>query len=361
MEAGMKSAVRADADAWSLPRSRSRGRPCSRACTLSGMEAGVESGTDTDTRSSVRHARCPLGFSEMQIAILSVLKARPPIIAYWQIAEKVASGYGLAATEGAVRGALERLYRRGFLIRSRAAAGKAQGNRYGFASEPCPHISPYTPIMEFGTDPDMEPVAQSGENAVRSILEEKIDRKNLSISSGEDENLKTVHKLEALTEDDVAYHWPNLAKAGFGTCQIRQIVHRLPQVDMGLENIMQGLTHAEWELENGAMRDKSGQQVSKPVDWVFSILAKQGYYRRPEGYVSPQEQAELDAAEEEKRTAAAHETRKKAAFDAWLAGLPPEERASITAQPGSAIKLPEDTALRLHFKSEIWPKILAQS
>ena len=64
---------------------------------------------------------------------------------------------------------------------------------------------------------------------------------------------------------------------------------------------MQGLTHAEWELEHGAMRDKSGAPVASPVDWIFTSLSKNGYYRRPAGYVSPQEQAELDAAEEAKR------------------------------------------------------------
>jgi hypothetical protein len=65
------------------------------------------------------------------------------------------------------------------------------------------------------------------ENAASSILEEKTDRKNLSLSSGEDERQKAIRSLEALTEDDIAFHWPELARQGFGTDQIRQILNRL--------------------------------------------------------------------------------------------------------------------------------------
>lgn len=207
-------------------------------------------------------------------------------------------------------------------------------------------------------EPNTKPATQSSENAPPSILEEKIERKNLSFSSEEDASSLAIRKLEALTEDDLAFHWPNLAKVGFGTCQIRQIIGHLTKVNIGLEKVIQGLNHAEWELETGDMRDKSGAPVVSPLDWVFTSLSRNGYYRRPAGYVSPQEQAELDAAEEAKRRTEACEVRQKAEFDAWSAVLLPEERVAITAPPG-AFPMPEDTALRLHFKSHVWPKILA--
>jgi hypothetical protein len=155
----------------------------------------------------------------------------------------------------------------------------------------------------------------------------------------------------------MAFHWPRLAKAGFGTCQIRQIIDWLGQVNIGLENVRQGLTHAEWELEAGNMRDKSGQQVSKPVDWVFAILAKQGYYRKPEGYVSPSEQAELDAAEEAKKIASAHEEHLRAECDAWVIRLSPEERLAIQGGQSGPARIPGDVALRNHFRAVVWPKI----
>ena len=72
------------------------------------MDAASHAGMEPPAKTAVRKVRCPLGFSEMQIAILSLLKAQPALIAYWQIAEAIARVYGIGTTEGAVRGALER-------------------------------------------------------------------------------------------------------------------------------------------------------------------------------------------------------------------------------------------------------------
>lgn len=342
---------------WSQARGPARNRPCSRACMQTGADATALPSTQTTVKSAVRKTRCPLGFSEMQIAILSLLKAQPALIAYWQIAEAIARVYGIGATEGAVRGALERLGRRGFLIRSRVAAGRAQGNRYAFSADPCPHITPPC-FTESGMEASTEPDAASGIKPVPSLLEEKRDRRDLSVFSGTRDAPTASHRLESLSEEDVAFHWPNLAKAGFGTCQIRQILARLFQVGMGAENLAQGLTYAEWELEHGTMRDKNGEPVSHPLNWVFSSLARTGYYRRPQGYISPLEQAEIDAAEEEERLKKARDVRKKSAFEAWCAGLSPQEKNAIVAPENRAFPMPEDTALRQHFSHKVWPEIL---
>lgn len=338
--------------------SQPRTEPCTRACTRSitgnGMAASMNSGMELPTR----NGRCPRGFSTLQIAVLSVLKSYSQIIAYWQIAELVAARYGLATTEGAVRGALERMYRRSVLMRTRAAAGSQKGNRYAFTSDPCPHIIPYAatePSTESSTRGDVDTAAQSVPNAVPSILEE-IDRKNLSISS-ENAAHTAARLLEALTEEDIAFHWPELARHGFGTDQIRQMLHRLAQVNIGPEKVMQGLTYAEWELAAERMRDKKSEPIASPANWVFSILAKQGYYPRPSGYVSPQEQAERDAAEERKRCVAAQEERLKAECDAWIAGLSPDEREGIVGPQNSAVRMPDTVTLRNHFRTEIWPTL----
>jgi hypothetical protein len=103
------------------------------------------------------------------------------------------------------------------------------------------------------------------------------------------------------------------------------------------------------------MRDKSGDTVSSPVSWVFKILAHQGYYPRPAGYCSPQEQAELDAATELKHRTAAYEARQTAEADAWIARLSPEERKAILGPQNGAARMPEVTFLRLHFRAEVWP------
>lgn len=361
MNSGMNSPAYSGALLWSQAWGPARNRPCSRACMQTGADAAAQPATETPAQTAPRKDRCPLGFSEMQIAILSLLKAQPPLIAYWQIAEAVMRLYGIAATEGAVRGALERLGKRGFFVRSRAATGRAQGNRYAFSADPCAHISPPCfpePSAEPGAETPREAAVPTAANPSPSLLKEKTDRRNLSVFSGEQGLPSANQRLESLSEEDIAFHWPNLAKIGFGTCQIRQILARLFQVGMGAENLAQGLTHAEWELEQGAMRDKNGEPVSHPLNWVFSSLARTGYYRRPQGYISPQEQAERDAAAEEERLKLAREERRNCAFEAWRSGLSPEEKRALVAPGNRAFPMPEDTALRQHFLREIWPLVL---
>ena len=83
MNFGMNSPVYPGALLWSQACGPARNRPCSRACMHTGADAGVQPSTETPAKSALRKARCPLGFSEMQIAILSLLKAQPPLLAYW--------------------------------------------------------------------------------------------------------------------------------------------------------------------------------------------------------------------------------------------------------------------------------------
>lgn len=361
MNPGMNSPAYPGAFLWSQACGPARNRPCSRACMQTGADAGAQPTTETPAKTVLRKARCPLGFSEMQIAILSLLKAQPPLMAYWQIAEAVTRLYGIAATEGAVRGAMERLGKRGFLVRGRAATGRAQGNRYAFSADPCPHISPPRfpePSAQPGVETPTKAAVPPGENPIPSFLKEKTDRRNLSVFSGEHDPPSASQRLESLSEEDIAFHWPNLAKIGFGTCQVRQILGRLFQVGLGAENLAQGLTHAEWELEQGAMRDKNGEPVSHPLNWVFSSLARTGYYRRPQGYISPKEQAERDAAAEGERLRIAREERKNSAFEAWRSALSPEEKRAMVAPENRAFPMPEGTALRQHFLREIWPLLL---
>lgn len=333
-------------------RSQPRIAPCTRACTQSatksGMTASVKSGVDLPAR----NGRCPRGFSTLQIAILNVLKAHRQIIAYWQIAELITARFGMAPTTGAVRGAMERLYRRGFLLHSRAAAGSLKGNRYAFTAEPCPYIVAYSGMESIG-QADMESAAQSVRIASPSILEKKERKNTLSISSPEEERAR----LEALTEPDIAFHWPRLAASGFGTHQIRQIIDRLEQKNLQLSNVLPGLEHAEWALEHDLMKDKDDQSVLHPTNWVFQILAKQGYYPRPTGYVSPQEQAERDAAEEQKSLSVALEERFQAECAVWIAGLSGDKRRAILGDKNGKLRMPDDVALRNHFRAEIWSKL----
>ncbi|MDL2267691.1 MarR family transcriptional regulator [Desulfovibrio sp. OttesenSCG-928-G15] len=326
------------------------------ACVQSAPLFDARGGVRLESQGLQQGAFCNYGLSALQINVLALIhQAGARVIPYERISRQLERNYALTRSAESVRGVVNRLVARGFIRRKQARDGTIRGVCLTTVEALyCPHI--INNHLAVRGDARVGVLPES--SAPLSILQEKIDRENLSISSEKDIRTAT-QKLEALTEDDLAHHWPNLTRAGFSTCQIRQIIFRLTQVNIDTEKILAGLTHAEWELENGSMRDKTGQHVSNPVNWVFSILARQGYYRRPEGYVSPQEQAELDAAEEEKRVGAAHEKHKKAAFNAWLAGLSPEEHASIITPQDGQMRLPEDTALRLHFKSYVLPKILA--
>ncbi|CAK7045797.1 MAG: hypothetical protein DELT_00816 [Desulfovibrio sp.] len=345
--------VRGEPQACGLP----FGLACGMACVRPDMRPDTRGGVRGEPGHSPQGAFCEYGFSALQINVLALIqRAGARVTPYERIARKLAQEFGMQQSTESVRGIVNRLAARGFIRRKPARDGTIRGVCFTTVEAMfCPHIID----NRSGVRGSVRAEALPGSSGVPSILEEKIERENLSFSS-EGNHRNAVRKLEALTEDDLAYHWPNLVRAGFGTCQIRQIIERLDQVGIGVEKVMQGLAHAEWELENGTMRDKSGQQVSNPVSWVFTSLAKHGYYRRPEGYVSPQEQAEHDAAEEAKRIVAACETRQKAELDAWVSGLSPEERAAIISASSDPYPIPEDAALRLHFKAQVWPEVLAK-
>lgn len=268
MESRMDSATYSGAKARSLPRTL----PCAQACTKSATQgaahSGMEAATEDHRRRRRRRAFCPRGYSGLQIAILNALRSPHEVLAYWQIARLVREFHGLETTEGAVRGAIERLARYSLLARERAARGQRKGNRYVFKNDPCPYIHPLPESMESATQAGAESGEQSAGNAAPSILEEIDRKKNLSISSGESEAQTVARLLEALTEEDIAFHWPMLARQGFGTDQIRQIVSRLAQVNIGPENVRQGLMHAQWELAAEAITVKAASQGQTVTDFI---------------------------------------------------------------------------------------------
>ncbi len=275
---------------------------------------------------------CAQGFSENQINIISVIKSYSSVLSYWQIAEITSQFFQYEINESQVRGSLERLSKKGIFHKERARNGKMQGNKYLIINEPCKYIRSLHEIASQNKFSDKQPpmngdrqISQhSGENQNPSILKE-IDNKNLSILK----NDNSEQKLEALTEVDIEFHFPNIAKHGFGTKQIRQIVFRLKQVEIDCSQVMQGLIHAEWELENNCMRGKEGVVIQSPINWVFQILAKQGYYPRPKSYISPQEQAKLDEKYEHERIKDAYQEERDAKFKAWEVTLSENEKQEL--------------------------------
>lgn len=155
-----------------------RTQPCHFACSLACMQSDMVGGMLLPAKAG----RCACGFSGLQINILSILKAQHEVISYWQIAILVQSVFGQSTSEDAVRGALGRLYRHGFLVRQRANRAHLKGNRYAFTADPCPHIKAYSTVESARQQPVQSP-AQSSQASPPSILEEKDKRNTLSISS----------------------------------------------------------------------------------------------------------------------------------------------------------------------------------
>lgn len=234
--------------------------------------------------------------------------AQKSVLRYFQINGSHVTTYDIIANDskvprGTVRQIVDKMVALGLLDRSQWRQGRNCGLQFTLhgQNQATQHANP---------TPQASTTPQHPNQACQNHGIGKIDReKNLSIS------LETIR----LT-------WPNLARLGFGSDQVDQIAANLGAVGKSTERVVQGLDHAEWELANGKMTDKDGQPVADPCAWVFQALARTGYYRRPAGYVSPEEQADLDAAAEAKARARSRETARQERFQAWAKGLSAEER-----------------------------------
>ena len=345
--------IRAATQACDLPSTMPPRLACGMNCARSAARPDMRGDVRPDCQPTVQGIFCEHGLSVLQINVLAlILRAGARVTPYGRITRQLAKEFDLLQTAESVRGVVNRLVKRGFIRRKQAREGTIRGVRFSPVDALiCPHITPVRADTRCGVRGEARP----GPYAAPSILKET-DRKNtLSISSEEAKRLEAICKLEALAEDDIAFHWPELARVGFGTIQIRQILQRLAQVNIGPEQISQGLIYAEWELAAGKMHDKSGKPVSSPLDWVFKSLATHGYYRKPKEYVSPQEQAIRDETEERNQLAAARKALFEAEYAAWESGLSEAERQSILELRKKNYPMPPRIILDEHFRSTVWP------
>ncbi|MFK4766397.1 hypothetical protein ACI3L3_16650 [Desulfobaculum sp. SPO524] len=161
-----------------------------------------------------------------------------------------------------------------------------------------------------------------------------------------------------MSSDTIAAAWPHLAKAGWTRNQMRQLRQVFEGRGIDFAPLRQALNHAEWELSTkGQLSDKSGTTVANPVAWLFGALKKTGYYARPEGYESPQEQYAREQAEEAQRIAkyrkAAEQVEKQDAMATameWYRQLPEEDQKNILKrQPGGG-SIPQEPWILREYK-----------
>ena len=328
---------------------------CDLASTLPPVHPDVHPGVRPEMPDDIEHIACRKGLSAAQINIIGLLLSiGPTVTPYKQLSAELERVYSMTRTPGAVRRSVERLVNRGYLRRKQAKVGTSQGVTFTLILEMlCPHIKSAGQCLCAAVPPGVHPGVHPDALSAPSILKE-IDRTNLSISSDGAERQGTL--LNMLSEEDIAFYWPELARVGFGTVQIRQIIQRRAQVNETLEHIMQGLTYAEWELSRHSMTTHKGESVTAPLQWVFKILATQGYYPRPQNYISPAEQADRDREQTLYREKEAREALFLAESESWAAGLTPDERKAVLgAENGQRRVMPESVRLRAYFKENIWP------
>jgi len=216
---------------------------------------------------------------------------------------------------GTIQTIFKRLKKLGLMTSQYSSRGTIKGMRFSLdrrvfeRTDPVDYPKAYPVDYPLTSLPSRLPTQSPTQSPTQTSGNVLIDReKNLSIS------------LAVLQTT-----WPTLAKTGFGLEQLRQIVENLTALAKPTDRILQGLDHIEFELTHGELVDKEGQPVADPCSWTFRSLAQNGYYRRPKGYVSSEEQALLDQEAEAQAVLLARKKAEQARFEAWQAGLSPEE------------------------------------
>ncbi len=304
-----------------------------------------------------KSVQCEYGFSFVQINLLALLLGRrDKVISYDRLAQRIYAYFRQAVTRDSVRGAVMRLQKRNIVSSRQAREGTLHGAIHTVRVDRiCPHIRevtlPMQPVVQAGAQPGVHPQQQPGHSL------DQIDKESSIYLIGQPQKTNTIR---ALSEEDIAFHWPNLAKAGFGTSQIQQILEKLQQINKSPDHLIDGLNYAEWELEHGNMLDSKGNPVASPLKWVFISLSRNGSYRKPTDYVSPEEQYEKDKIEEAAQLKAAQEQRMEVDFEVWRSKLAPEEINTILGGKGRFIGVHAQQAfLKNHYKTQIWPDKIA--
>lgn len=133
---------------------------------------------------------------------------------------------------------------------------------------------------------------------------------------------------------------PRLMEVGFTAKHLRRIKELLAVQGIDSGSLMDALRYAEYELEHGQMVDGKGQPVSRPVDWVFRSLSKDGTYRIPTGYVSPAELRRREREEAVRREREALEAERRLLEEEAALALEKEVEAmfrQMLAEPEGAL------------------------
>ncbi|ACS79748.1 hypothetical protein [Maridesulfovibrio salexigens] len=194
-------------------------------------------------------------------------------------------------------------------------------------------IIPCQSRAEGNSVPQPDTNADQYQNPV--LLDRQI--KNLS-GSEESEEERWARRLLSISTDEFQILWPRLHEERFGPDQIRQIAQHRLSFDETILDIENSLHAAEWELEH----DTFPEARKGPCNYLFATLKSKGTWRRPVGFLTPNEQALANAKREKavirelqeldkKKSKEAEQAARDEKFEAWLAELTPEELQEIDA------------------------------
>ena len=96
--------------------------------------------------------------------------------------------------------------------------------------------------------------------------------------------------------------WPNVSKAGLFTSHIKEVLSAL--AIQGIEEkpekiIAQSLRFLDWQLSQGPLMDKLGNEVVDPIAYWRAAMKRNGFYQKPAGYADLELAALQQLAEEE--------------------------------------------------------------
>ncbi|WP_432735844.1 hypothetical protein [Maridesulfovibrio sp. FT414] len=192
-----------------------------------------------------------------------------------------------------------------------------------------------------------------------------LDRQIINLSGTQDaagtEEQRRARRLLNIGADEFQVLWPGLHREGFGPDQIRQIVTHRMSFDETVLDLENSLHAAEYELETGSFpKARKGA-----CNYLFATLRSKGTWRRPPGFLTPNEQALANAEKErqahrklkeleQERAKQEQQNREDEYFEKWLAEQTESELARIDA--GCALPINTDVARR-SWRKRYWRRL----
>lgn len=252
------------------------------------------------------------GLNSNQILVLKfIIMNFKRIISYDEISIQV------KIPRGTVRGNIKTLSYLGFIRPYPNRTGKIQGLSFKFNTKICKLFCEVQglefPLSLIGT-----PSAQTISTPTPSPCDQ-IERNTYTIKE----------KIMALTPDDILLRYPKLTAYGLCPNQIHQFVSTLEKNNFPLTNLLPSLDHLNWELEHGTLIDGTGKIVVKPLGYFYNSIAQNGYYRSPNGYVSPEDQIIFDQQHSAHAAKQAYDSAANDLFQLWMNSLESSEKENI--------------------------------